>query len=108
MISMLEDRMEEIDHEAKHALSVLFEAEEIKMREEDFIERLRAELDKKDTAVQNIRESLGLTMSRSEEGEMSAPKTIDDFFARLKSAKRKDRAETFESPADRRLRIQMG
>lgn len=100
---------EEEDYEARSALEALCNAEEIKLRDGEFIERISNELERKQNILSSIRDSLDVLFDgESEEDEddyASASKDMNDFFARLQSARKKQMIAQEETPSERRRRI---
>jgi hypothetical protein len=100
---------EEEDHEARCALSTLFEAEEIKLKGKKFLDRIEDELEKRQGILQRIRDSLSFMEDGEDdddEGDMEdAPTDMESFLKRLNSARRKQVMMQNESPEERRYRI---
>lgn len=96
----------EEDYEAKSALETLFRAEEIR-EDEDLVERVQKEIERKTNILASIRDSL-YPMDETADDEASfasASFDMNDFFARLQTAKKKQERQQAETPAERRRRI---
>lgn len=85
--------------EAKAALRTLFEAEEIKMSDDDFLVKITEELETKRTILDRISGILC---------DVTPPPSMKAFVKRLRDSKLENEAKEVETPEARRNRISMG
>lgn len=112
-LGMMGDDTEE-DFEARRALSVLREAEEIRMKSPpSLLARVEGELQKEMECLSRVSSVLAFTEGTPEEPPVQDKKfagsdRLEDFFARMEAKGRKNKFLEAEDPEDRRKRILAG
>jgi hypothetical protein len=98
------------DHEARSAMHELFRAEEIKMGDEDLLERIGDEIDRKVGILTKIRGDLPNLVTidmgdDDEDDEGIGTSGFEDFLTRIRKKEADEQMKTHESPTARRSRL---
>ena len=98
---------EDEDFEAKDALMSLIRAEEIKDRDEDFLDRVREQISRKIGLLERVREQLpetvtiaAVTISSGDPSQGS--RRFEDFLDRIRTKEIEEERRMFEDPKAKR------
>lgn len=96
------------DYEAKDALMSLLSAEEIKDRDEDFLDRVREQISKKIDLLERVKDQLPETLTlvavsvTTDDAPSNAPRRFEDFLDRIRAKEADEERKMFEDPKAKR------